>query len=94
MNNSYDTLQSVPGIGPKISQKLHRLGIHHPQDLCGQDPQNLYDSYQKLVGHPVDRCLLYVFRCAVYYCETAEPEAERLKWWFWKDQRETESNPN
>jgi hypothetical protein len=34
---------------------------------------------------PQDRCLLYVFRCAVYYASTAAPEPELLKWWSWKD---------
>jgi hypothetical protein len=29
--------------------------------------------------------VLYVFRCAVYFAETPQPDAERLKWWHWKD---------
>jgi hypothetical protein len=33
-----------------------------------------------------DRCLLYVFRGAVYFAETDEDkrEREKLKWWNWK----------
>ena len=33
-----------------------------------------------------DRCVLYVFQCAVYFAETreAEREPEKLKWWSWK----------
>jgi hypothetical protein len=32
----------------------------------------------------VDRCMLYVFRCAVYYAEGGR-EPEKLRWWNWKD---------
>jgi hypothetical protein len=33
----------------------------------------------------VDRCVLYVFRCAVYFASEAEHDPELLKWWNWKD---------
>lgn len=36
-------------------------------------------------GFADDRCVLYVFRCAVYFAEHEQPEAEKLKWWYWKD---------
>jgi hypothetical protein len=31
-----------------------------------------------------DPCVLYVFRCAVYFARTADPEPDLLKWWAWK----------
>ncbi|HAH56789.1 MAG TPA: hypothetical protein DCL86_01440 [Bacteroidales bacterium] len=33
-----------------------------------------------------DKCLLYVFRCTIYYAETPEEkqDVEKLKWWNWK----------
>jgi hypothetical protein len=34
---------------------------------------------------PVDRCVLYVFRCAVYYANNKTHDPELLKWWNWKD---------
>ena len=36
-------------------------------------------------GYQDDRCVLYVFRCAVYYAEHEERDAEKCKWWYWKD---------
>jgi hypothetical protein len=30
-------------------------------------------------------CVLYVFRCAVYYTSHEHHEPELLKWWSWKD---------
>ncbi|MFP4458563.1 MAG: helix-hairpin-helix domain-containing protein [Candidatus Zixiibacteriota bacterium] len=36
-----------------------------------------------------DRCLLYVFRCAVYFAEITEEnrDIEMLKWWNWKNKK-------
>jgi hypothetical protein len=36
-------------------------------------------------GVLIDRCQLYVYRCAVYYAGTPGPDPEKLKWWNWKD---------
>jgi hypothetical protein len=33
----------------------------------------------------LNRCWLYVARCAVYFAETIDPEPDKLKWWNWKD---------
>jgi len=33
----------------------------------------------RFAGVTQDRCLLYVFRCAVYFAETENPEPEKLK---------------
>ncbi|MEJ2052157.1 MAG: helix-hairpin-helix domain-containing protein, partial [Calditrichota bacterium] len=36
-------------------------------------------------GYKVDRCMLYVFRTAVYYVSNTGHDPEKLKWWNWKD---------
>jgi hypothetical protein len=33
----------------------------------------------------VDRCLLYVFRCAVYFASHKKHDPKLLLWWNWKD---------
>jgi hypothetical protein len=33
----------------------------------------------------VDRCWLYVARCAEYFASEARRDPEKLKWWNWKD---------
>jgi hypothetical protein len=65
------------------------IDIRSIDDLKGKSPQKLYEQSNKLAGMLQDRCLLYVFRCAVYYAETDENkrEAEKLLWWNWKDSR-------
>ncbi len=86
-------LRRIPGVGPSIADDLWRLGIRRIPDLRGRDPEELYGRFCALVGGPVDRCLLYVFRCAVYYAGTPEPDPEKLRWWYWKDRPAMATRP-
>ena len=78
-------LQQIPGIGPRLSQMLMTLGYHNSADLVGQNPQAMYERLCALHGQPIDRCVLYTFRCAVYYASHSQHDPELLKWWNWKD---------
>ena len=78
-------LQAIPGVGKSIAGDLYRLNIHAVSDLVGQDPEALYIRHCQQQGILVDRCVLYVFRCAVYFAETDNPDPDKLKWWNWKD---------
>ncbi len=78
-------LQELPGVGPSIAADLYALGLRHPDDLVGRDPEDLYERSCKLQGVRIDRCLLYVYRCAVHYAAHRPRDPERCKWWNWKD---------
>jgi hypothetical protein len=78
-------LQEIPGIGPSLARDLVNLGIHRIADLRKRDPEALYRKLEKQVGTHVDRCVLYTFRCAVYYASNARHKPRLLKWWNWKD---------
>jgi predicted RecB family nuclease len=80
-------LTVIPGVGKSIANDLWNIGIRRVEDLRGQNPETLYDLSNKYAGMVQDRCLLYVFRCAVYYAETPKQkqDVEKLKWWKWKD---------
>jgi hypothetical protein len=78
-------LQEIPGVGPRIAENLLKMGIRRPSDLKGKDPRKLYDRLGKLEGVRQDPCVLYVFRCAVYYASRKRHDLEKLKWWNWKD---------
>ena len=78
-------LQSIPGIGPSLAQDLVDLGIRHLADLRRRDPQRLYDRLCTARGVHQDRCVLYAFRCAVYYASHARHEPQLLHWWNWSD---------
>tara|TARA_R110000868_G_scaffold8205_3_gene42648 strand:- start:239311 stop:239568 length:258 start_codon:yes stop_codon:yes gene_type:complete len=78
-------LQDIPGVGPSIEQDFVDLGYFSVAELQGANPEQLYQDLCDLRGEHIDRCVLYVFRCAVYYANVSEPEAELLKWWNWKE---------
>lgn len=79
-----NSLIVIPGVGKSIANDLQKIGIHSVDDLKGKDPERLYQASNKYVGKVQDRCLLYVFRCAVYYANGGRSN-EKLKWWNWKD---------
>jgi hypothetical protein len=77
--------QQIPGVGKKIALDLYNLGIRSIKDLKGKNPNNLYQKLCKHQNAHVDICMLYVFRCAIYYASTTKHDPELLKWWNWKD---------
>jgi hypothetical protein len=78
-------LTRIPGVGPSIAGDLYLLGIRQVADLRGRDPELLYSKLCREMGQHVDRCVLYTFRCAVYFASESKPDLELLKWWNWKD---------
>ena len=78
-------LQRIPGVGPSIARDLLELGFTRVADLRGRNAEKLYERSNQLRGERQDRCLLYVFRCAVYFATEQKPDRERLKWWKWSD---------
>lgn len=78
-------LRNIPGVGEKIEQYLINIGIREISDLKGKDPDELFIQDCSLKGFEQDRCLLYVYRLAVYFAENETHEAEKLNWWYWKD---------
>ena len=85
MEQSLKELQQIPGVGKAISQDMWQMGLRSVDDLKGQDPEELYERLCVQEGTQVDRCMLYVFRCAVHYASADNPAPEMLKWWNWKD---------
>lgn len=87
VQNAADELQNIPGVGRSIAEDLRSLGIRRVIDLRDKNPETLYDELCKKMGKPVDRCMLYVFRCAVYFASHTRHDSEKLKWWYWKDSK-------
>lgn len=78
-------LRTIPGVGAQIERDLIALGYDSVASLAGEDPEQIYERDCIRRGCQVDRCMLYVYRCAVYYADHAEHEPEKLRWWYWKD---------
>lgn len=82
-------LKTIPGVGKNMEQHLFHLGIHAIDDLKGADPEELYRKDCEVRGCHVDRCVLYVYRLAVYYANNAVHDPQKLQWWYWKDRKDT-----
>ena len=78
-------LLRIPGIGPSLARDLYDLGIRRVSHLRRRNPEKLYQQLCDLRGTRQDPCVLYTFRCAVYFASEPNPDPERLKWWNWKD---------
>lgn len=79
-----DELQRVPSVGPSVAQDLRDLGVTSIAALARRDPERLYRALNARTGVTQDPCVLYAFRCAVYFARTPNPVPELLKWWNWK----------
>ncbi len=94
VETSLRDLQRIPGIGKSLAQDLVDLGITSVASLRGRNPEKLYRNLMDLHGSHIDRCVLYAFRCAVYFATEKKPDPERLKWWNWKDRQTVNPEKN
>lgn len=79
--------QRIPGVGKSIAQDFLNMGFSSTLQLRGLDPEQLYLDFCSFRGMHIDRCMLYVFRCAVYFVSEPKHEPEKLNWWYWKDKQ-------
>ena len=78
-------LEQIPGVGETIANDMRNIGINSVSQFNDQDPENLYQKLCDFNAGPVDKCMLYILRCAVYYASNTDRDPELLKWWNWKD---------
>ena len=78
-------LEQIPGVGERIALALRDIGIRNIEQLKRGNPEELYRKLCDFKAAPVDRCMLYVLRCAVYYASNTEHDPDLLKWWNWKN---------
>ncbi|MDL2238075.1 helix-hairpin-helix domain-containing protein [Christensenellaceae bacterium OttesenSCG-928-K19] len=79
------SLREIPGIGRDMERHLNDLGFATVESLAGQDAEEMYRRECIMKDEHVDRCVLYVYRLAVYYAENETHDPQKLKWWNWKD---------
>ncbi|MGZ3901533.1 MAG: helix-hairpin-helix domain-containing protein [Bacteroidia bacterium] len=77
--------QTIPGIGKACSLDLWNIGLRKISDLKNKNPMVLYDRLNTVTGVKHDICMLYTFRCAVYFVSEKNHSKEKLNWWYWKD---------
>ena len=78
-----DELEQIPGVGKAIAGYMRDIGITSVDDLRGREAEDLYQQLCDYQALQVDRCMLYVFRCAIYYASNTEHDPELLKWYNW-----------
>jgi hypothetical protein len=83
---SNSDLQRIPGVGPRLEEDLLLLGYCEVSDLAEANAEEMYERLCKKMGCHIDRCVLYVFREAVYFAGRKKHEPELLKWWNWSDE--------
>jgi pathogenicity locus Cdd1 protein len=76
-------LTSMPNIGPKVAAKLRRLDINAPEDLRGQDGEDLFERLCAMDGRRHDPCLLDTFVAAVDYANGGPARP----WWEYSRER-------
>jgi hypothetical protein len=84
-----DELTTIPGIGPNLAADLRSLGYRTVASLKAANPERMYERSRKAAGGALDRCVLYAYRCAVYYASHTKHDPKKLLWWNWKDKRLT-----
>ncbi len=85
-NRLKSDLCKIPGIGVDIEPSLVQLGFRTISSLKNADADRIYEKECLTRGRRIDRCLLYKYRCAVYYASTEHPDPEKLKWLYWQDE--------
>lgn len=85
MRERASSLTSLPGVGPATARDLVTLGIRESGELRGRDPEALYSELKALQGETLDRCVLYVLRCAVYWATAEDPDPTLDRWWAFKE---------
>lgn len=83
--NQGTDLLKIPGVGENMKEHLQKLGYTCIEELKGENPLEMYERDRIRLGGTLDRCVLYVYRCAVYFAQTQTPDREKLDWWYWKD---------
>lgn len=82
--------QTIPSVGKACALDLWNMGIKEIRELKNQNPMELYERLNYISGMKHDICMLYTFRCMVYFVTEKEHDKPKLNWWYWKDNKYNE----
>ena len=82
--------QQIPSIGLGAAKMMvHVLGFYAVNDVRNENPAELFDRYERLVGCRVDPCVEDQFRCIVYHANELNSV---LEWPDFTDERKAYRN--
>lgn len=86
-------IRKIPGVGKVVATDLWDMGYRSINDLKGENPERMYVEHNDVKKQVQDICMLYTFRCAVYFAETygERQDPQKLKWWYWMDEKKVDS---
>ena len=87
-----DELTTIPGIGPRMAADLRSLGYRSVASLKSANPERMYQRSRTAAGGKLDRCVLYTYRCAVYFAARKKHDPTKLLWWNWMDPKTTKTS--
>ncbi len=76
-------LEELPNIGKTMAQTLGLIGINHPQELIGKDPNKLYNELCRKTNKKHDPCVIDIFLSVVDFMEGGAP----APWWTFTEER-------
>lgn len=79
-------LKQIPNVGKCTEADLIAMGYTTMESLRGIPAEELYAAECALRGFVLDRCQLYLLRAVVYFVNTDQPDPEKCRWWYWKDE--------
>lgn len=74
-------LEDLPNIGKSLAADLRQVGIFHPLDLMGQDPQLIFRELFPIMGHRHDPCVFYTLLAVQHFLQTEDS----FPWWKYTD---------
>jgi nucleotidyltransferase/DNA polymerase involved in DNA repair len=80
-------LKDLISIGPAALRDFERLGIRSIAKLATQNPQPLYDKFNRLSRQSHDICLLDVFQSAVAQARNLLLRPEQCQRWWSKKRK-------
>ena len=76
-------LEQIPNVGRAVAEDLRLLGITAPEQLAGQDGQELYHRLNQVTGARHDPCMADTFLAAVDFMNGGPPRP----WWHFTGKR-------
>ncbi|RDD41686.1 hypothetical protein TrispH2_006146 [Trichoplax sp. H2] len=86
----------IPSIGKSLAEDMYNLDINSIEELKMHHPDQMYAKLRAQAAAPMCRCVLYAFRCAVYYASIPIQyhDKQLLKWSSWSDKNVQKLNLN